>query len=118
MEKEAPAAAAPANSPALPLSSQRHLLVAADTWMPWFSIQESDDGSRSYTGIMWEARAKKAILLLFIFSLVLCAIPSTTRIPGRGAPVAEPEFHLRDCESAVGKYEKLIKGLLIKLWLL
>ncbi len=71
MEKEGPAAAAPANSPALPLSSQRHLLVAADTWMPWFSIQESDDGSRSYTGIMWEARAKKAILLFCILFLVL-----------------------------------------------
>ncbi len=34
---------------------RRHLVVAADNWIPWFSIQ-GEGGKTAYSGVMWEVK--------------------------------------------------------------
>ncbi len=52
-----------------PTMSGRHLLIAADTWQPWFLITQGDKGL-SYSGIMWEVLQHLSQSMNFTYTMV------------------------------------------------
>ena len=48
----------------------RHLIVAAETWKPWFEIAERSDGSLAYNGIMLNVLLYLSESLNFTYTMV------------------------------------------------
>ena len=52
------------------LLSGKHLIVAGEIWQPWFNIEEHENGTLAYSGIMWEVLNYLATSLNFTYTMV------------------------------------------------